>query len=136
SQLLGNGNWTLASGASCGEFTRLGAFRSVRMRIPSVRSVLVAAAVAATGLAGAVASTPVLASTAAAVTHGPVAAHAVAPRLINHHWNSTSTNWAGYAVAGSRYTSVSASWTQPAVSCTSTNTWSSFWVGLDGYNSG
>jgi hypothetical protein len=47
--------------------------------------------------------------------------------------NSTSSNWAGYAVTGGRYTSVSASWVQPAVNCSVTPTgWSSFWVGLDG----
>jgi Peptidase A4 family len=47
--------------------------------------------------------------------------------------HSTSTNWSGYAVTGGRYTSVSASWTQPAVNCSVTPTgWSSFWVGLDG----
>ncbi len=45
--------------------------------------------------------------------------------------NSTSSNWSGYAVTGSRYTSVSASWTQPSVSCSGT-AYSSFWVGLDG----
>jgi Peptidase A4 family len=45
--------------------------------------------------------------------------------------NSTSTNWSGYAVTGSRFTSVSASWTQPTVSCSGT-AYSSFWVGLDG----
>ena len=53
-----------------------------------------------------------------------------APNKIGH---STSTNWSGYAVSGSRYTSVSASWTQPAVDCSLTPTgWSAFWVGLDG----
>ena len=47
--------------------------------------------------------------------------------------HSASTNWLGYAVSGSRYTSVSANWTQPAVNCSLTPTgWSSFWVGLDG----
>src|SRR5437764_1332426 len=47
--------------------------------------------------------------------------------------HSTSTNWAGYDVTGGRYTSVSASWTQPAVNCAVTPSgWSSFWVGLDG----
>jgi hypothetical protein len=52
---------------------------------------------------------------------------------IHHLRNSTSSNWAGYAVTGSRYTSVSASWVQPAVNCSVTPTgWSSFWVGLDG----
>jgi hypothetical protein len=47
--------------------------------------------------------------------------------------HSTSSNWAGYDVTGSRYTSVSATWTQPSVNCSSTPSgWSSFWVGLDG----
>ena len=45
--------------------------------------------------------------------------------------NSTSTNWSGYAVTGSRFTSVLASWTQPAANCSGT-AYSSFWVGLDG----
>lgn len=48
-----------------------------------------------------------------------------------------STNWSGYAVSGSdgAYRSVSASWTVPAVRCSSGNRYSSFWVGLDGYGS-
>jgi len=48
---------------------------------------------------------------------------------------ATSTNWSGYAATGSTYTSVSASWVQPTGSCTSATRYSSFWVGLDGYNS-
>jgi Peptidase A4 family len=46
----------------------------------------------------------------------------------------TSQNWAGYASAGGAgsFTSVSASWTEPAVTCTATGTFASFWVGLDG----
>jgi Peptidase A4 family len=46
--------------------------------------------------------------------------------------NSTSSNWSGYSAVNGRYTSVSATWTQPTASCTSTTTYSSFWVGLDG----
>ena len=45
---------------------------------------------------------------------------------------STSSNWSGYSAVNGRYTSVSANWTQPSASCTSTTTYSSFWVGLDG----
>jgi len=45
--------------------------------------------------------------------------------------NSTSTNWSGYASTGSRFTSVSASWTEPTVICSGT-AYSSFWVGIDG----
>jgi Peptidase A4 family len=48
----------------------------------------------------------------------------------------SSTNWSGYAATGGTgaYKSVSASWVQPAVTCSSKNTYSSFWVGLDGYS--
>ncbi|HTJ70881.1 MAG TPA: G1 family glutamic endopeptidase [Actinospica sp.] len=45
-----------------------------------------------------------------------------------------STNWAGYAVTGGTYTSVSANWIEPSVTCTS-NGIVGFWVGLDGWGS-
>ena len=57
----------------------------------------------------------------AAVRHAPV-------HKISH---STSTNWSGYDVTGGKYTTVSASWVEPTVSCTAT-AYSSFWVGIDG----
>jgi Peptidase A4 family len=46
----------------------------------------------------------------------------------------SSANWSGYAAAGNpgTFTNVSASWTQPTATCGATNTFSSFWVGLDG----
>jgi len=46
----------------------------------------------------------------------------------------TSENWAGYAATGAAgsFTSVSASWSQSAVSCGDTDTFSAFWAGLDG----
>jgi hypothetical protein len=50
----------------------------------------------------------------------------------------SSTNWSGYAVTGASgaFRSVSASWTQPTATCTSSSArYSSFWVGLDGFNS-
>jgi hypothetical protein len=51
---------------------------------------------------------------------------------------SSSTNWGGYAVTASpkSVTDVKGSWTVPAIqgSCPSTNQYSSFWVGIDGYN--
>jgi Peptidase A4 family len=71
---------------------------------------------------------------AAALLLIPSAAGAAVRHAPNHKVShSTSTNWSGYAVAGGRYTTVSASWTQPAVNCSVTPTgWSSFWIGLDG----
>ncbi len=54
--------------------------------------------------------------------------------------NFSSTNWSGYAVTGSArsVTDAKGSWTVPAIvgSCPSSNQYSSFWVGIDGFNSG
>ncbi|HEY2296325.1 MAG TPA: G1 family glutamic endopeptidase [Jatrophihabitans sp.] len=69
----------------------------------------------------------------AAVAKGTAGAVVGAP---NHKIsNSTSTNWSGYAVTGGTYKSVTASWVEPAVSCSGT-AYSSFWVGIDGDTSG
>jgi Peptidase A4 family len=48
---------------------------------------------------------------------------------------ATSTNWSGYAAASGTYHSVSASWAEPTGTCSGGAKYSSFWVGLDGYNS-
>jgi hypothetical protein len=49
---------------------------------------------------------------------------------------STSTNWSGYAVPGSNATHVIGTWTQPTANCSpGENSWSSPWVGIDGYAS-
>jgi Peptidase A4 family len=47
---------------------------------------------------------------------------------------AASENWAGYAAAGTAgtFTRVSASWAEPAAACAADETFSSFWVGLDG----
>jgi hypothetical protein len=70
---------------------------------------------------------------ATALHRSSTAPHRSAP--IHKVTHSTSTNWAGYAATNATFTSVSSSWTQPTASCTSQTTYSSFWVGLDGYNS-
>jgi hypothetical protein len=61
---------------------------------------------------------------------GSTSSHA---RGISHQ--ATSTNWSGYAATTGTYTSVSASWTQPAGTCSSGDQYAAFWVGLDGYTS-
>jgi hypothetical protein len=60
---------------------------------------------------------------------GPLTGHGL-PRNADQ-----STNWSGYAATG-KFTSVSANWTEPTGLCTSATRYSSFWVGLDGFNSG
>jgi Peptidase A4 family len=64
--------------------------------------------------------------THAALRHAPPA------RLIGH---SNSLNWSGYASYNSTFTDVKGTWTQPTATCSNKTTYSSFWVGLDGYNS-
>jgi hypothetical protein len=63
--------------------------------------------------------------------------HVANHRPIKHLRHGTSSNWSGYAVYGGSgsFNTVSAKWTQPAVTCNSQSTYSSYWVGLDGYNS-
>jgi hypothetical protein len=93
----------------------------------SRRAALVAAAVT-TGVLAAAFSATTTASTA--VRHGALRGGSARNHRLT---NSSSSNWSGYAVTGGRYTSVSASWVQPAVNCSVTPTgYSSFWVGLDG----
>ena len=45
-----------------------------------------------------------------------------------------SQNWSGYAAHAKSYKKISASWVQPTAHCTASRTFSSFWVGLDGFN--
>ncbi len=45
----------------------------------------------------------------------------------------TSSNWAGYVSTKVTFKSVSATWVQPKVKCTSSTSYAAFWVGLDGY---
>jgi Peptidase A4 family len=69
-------------------------------------------------VAGSAAVVTMTASSAAAATVAPEA--------------STSSNWAGYVAQGNNFSSVSGSWVEPAVKCTSGSGYSAFWVGLGG----
>ena len=68
----------------------------------------------------------------------PAAAQATVPQLNQApatggcSVDPSNSYWAGYVACGSSYASVSATWTQPQVSCTSNGT-VGFWVGLDGH---
>ncbi len=61
-------------------------------------------------------------------------------RIHQRHDDGTyeSSNWSGYAVTGANgsVTKATGSWVVPAVTCPSTSAqYSSFWVGIDGFNS-
>ena len=80
------------------------------------------------------AATAVLAGSGVAA---PVAATAAAFTPLNVHsvgGTFAAGNWGGYAATGS-FTSATASWTLPAVTCTSSSELYAPWVGIDGYSS-
>ena len=71
-----------------------------------------------------------------AVSHSPTVAPALNNRDVGFSFGNTSSlNWAGYAVTGSDYsvTNVTASFTIPTVN-TGGNSYAAFWVGIDGFN--
>jgi len=58
--------------------------------------------------------------------------------LVDHlDGTADSTNWSGYAVLGSSFTSAQGSWTVPTVNCSGVrgDQYAAFWVGIDGYSS-
>ena len=59
--------------------------------------------------------------------------HFSAPPLFIKN-SQQSVNWSGYAALSGHYTQVSASWTEPSVTCSKTS-YAAFWVGLDGAGS-
>ncbi len=46
----------------------------------------------------------------------------------------SSSNWSGYAVTGGPYTSITGEWNVPAVASTKKASYSSNWIGIDGFN--
>ncbi|MDI5965248.1 G1 family endopeptidase [Streptomyces sp. SL13] len=91
-----------------------------------VRGKLAKGKVAAAGLLLAAALVPASAGTSvAAATFGPQ----------SHGTHYADSIWGGYAVSGSdgEFTKISGSWTEPSVTCNSTNDLFAPWVGIDGY---
>ena len=60
-------------------------------------------------------------------TRVPTASHSKGPG-----W--ASSNWSGYAVTGGPFTAATGQWRVPTVSATAGATYSSSWVGIDGFN--
>lgn len=58
-----------------------------------------------------------------------------AKALVQKGFNEDGGNWSGYAAQGSGFSSVTSQWTEPSVSCNSTDDLFAPWVGIDGYGS-
>ncbi|WP_194894550.1 G1 family glutamic endopeptidase [Catenulispora pinisilvae] len=67
----------------------------------------------------------------------PAAAAHHSPISFGHHRNVKNfqdSNWGGYVATGN-FTSISGSWTEPQVTCNTSNDLYAPWVGIDGYGS-
>jgi 3-oxocholest-4-en-26-oyl-CoA dehydrogenase beta subunit len=87
-----------------------------------------------------------IAAQAAPVSHASVTPSAINPGGIAHLIGPVSnvaggvkeeesSNWSGWADTTGTFSSVSASWVQPAGTCSSGDQYAAFWVGIDGYSS-
>ena len=64
----------------------------------------------------------------------PVITHHPRIAAATHGAGWSSSNWSGYAKTGSTYSSATAQWVVPSVSPSKGSTYSSSWVGIDGFN--
>ena len=75
-----------------------------------------------------------VATAATPVAHAP-RIKAKAPQgsaTSNFGWSSS--NWSGYAITGGPYNTITGSWVVPAVQPSTKSTYSSSWIGIDGFN--
>jgi hypothetical protein len=105
------------------------------MSMARTRLILLPLAALATVTVGATTSHSVgAATTAASVRHSPAAPRVPHAGIGNAGWSSS--NWSGYAVSGGTgaYHAITGAWTVTAVAKSRRATYSSSWIGIDGYN--
>ncbi|WAH36940.1 G1 family glutamic endopeptidase [Alicyclobacillus dauci] len=51
-----------------------------------------------------------------------------------HNFGWSASNWSGYAITGGPYNDITGEWTVPTVQKTTKSSYSSTWIGIDGYN--
>lgn len=109
---------------------------AIAVLAPSAALALIALAPASSG-ALPLASGPTVPLVSPPAHPGPIGPMrpATRPHAARGPLNKTSSNWGGYIATNGHFTSVSASWTEPAVSDCGGGGQAVFWVGLDGYGS-
>jgi Peptidase A4 family len=66
------------------------------------------------------------------VVHNPRYPAETPPREREAGWSAS--NWSGYAISGSKLNSITGSWTIQSVAPSKTSTYSSQWIGIDGFS--
>ena len=103
------------------------------MRTTALVTAVLGGAALLVGLAAAPASATPAATTVAHGSFAPFHGSLLHHNRVGGTFNQNGYNWSGYAASGSGFTSVSASWVEPKVTCNSTNDLYAPWVGIDGY---
>jgi hypothetical protein len=78
------------------------------------------------------ASPPAAGALTTVASHPRIAAKLPGVQSANAGW--ASSNWSGYALTGGPYTSITGSWKVTKVAASSRQTFSSTWIGIDGFN--
>jgi Peptidase A4 family len=103
----------------------------MRMNVAGIRKLGVAAALSVSPLLAA----PAVGAAGPAISHPARAALPTGTRMVHsasRHATWAASNWSGYAESGT-FTGVSGIWTVPSVAPSSTATYSSAWIGVDGF---
>lgn len=87
------------------------------------------------GILGVIAVLPVFGQLSSAVNTAPRQHLPIRDRQERGDGTVVSTNWSGYAVTGSSFTSAVGSWVVPTATCGAGYRYAAFWVGIDGYSS-
>jgi Peptidase A4 family len=122
-------------------------FYCITAIVPAVGMIAATAVTASARTTATVTARPSASAEAGALAKTAIEKLAVGQHPLNHLVTSPpgkpkgltkveSTNWSGYADTGSSFSKVSASWTEPSVTCGgSQEQLAAFWVGIDGYSS-
>lgn len=122
-------------------------FYCITAIVPAVGMIAATAVTASARTTATVTARPSASAAAGALAKTAIEKLAVGQHPLNHLVTSPpgkprgltkveSTNWSGYADTGSSFSKVSASWTEPSVTCSgSQEQLAAFWVGIDGYSS-
>jgi hypothetical protein len=112
------------------------------VRSAAFASVLLGAAALVVGVVAPASAGTATPHTVAAAHHGFISRpqhsngrHPFIGGLHKGGFNQDGGNWSGYVATGSNFTSASSSWTEPQVTCNSSNDLMAPWVGIDGYGS-
>jgi hypothetical protein len=103
------------------------------MKFSKLVSVIACGAGVMLGVPSVVGSASIAAAVVPTIVHAARVPVALSRDGAGTHNTWSASNWSGYAESGT-YTGVSGTWTVPTITSSSGSTYSSAWIGVDGFN--